>query len=235
MDPDALIRWYLNIRLGILLTDLSYGMSKDINAWLVREHISTAKRNLFWHIFSHFDSYRAKFLSKNWFRSDSKNKLRNVQFIVFFLREQKCFAMKASGTQIIIWVPVIHKEAWSASASKNLSVFNRKSCLNSRKYDPGCSILISCPSLIPDPGVKRHRSRIRIRTLSLIDKISCAKEGNVFCVMPGLQPLDGGVEDCLLLLNLHNFLLMLNHFSIFYWIDCRTISCVINKFIHNIT
>ncbi len=47
----------------------------------------------------------------------------------------------------------------SGSASKNLSIFNPKNFLRSRKYDPGCSsrirILIFYPSRIPNPEVKK--------------------------------------------------------------------------------
>jgi len=46
------------------------------------------------------------------------------------------------------------------SASKNFKYFNPL-VSNSPKYDPGCSsrirILISYPSWIPDPRVKRHQ------------------------------------------------------------------------------
>jgi hypothetical protein len=65
MDPGPPIR-YLNIRPGILLTDLLYGMSKVINVTVLARD-ETAKRNLFCHVFSHLDSYRAKFLSKIYF------------------------------------------------------------------------------------------------------------------------------------------------------------------------
>jgi hypothetical protein len=50
----------------------------------------------------------------------------------------------------------------SGSASKNLSFFNPKLLLSSRKCDPGCSSRIPDPDLdffypsrIPEPGVKK--------------------------------------------------------------------------------
>ncbi len=53
----------------------------------------------------------------------------------------------------------------------------------------------------------------------------------MLCVAPGLQPLDGGVEDRLLLLNLHHFYIC-SITSPYFFESFRKISCVINKFFH---
>ncbi len=79
-----------------------------------------------------------------------------------------------SGLRIRIFPSRIqdHKipDPGSGSASKNLSIFNPKMSLSSRKYDLGCSSQIPDPDLdflpIPDPGSRGQKGtgfRTRIR------------------------------------------------------------------------
>jgi hypothetical protein len=84
----------------------------------------------------------------------------------------------------------------------NFSILDRNQ--SQKDYETRIRILIFYSSLIPDPGVKKAPDP-GSTTLSIMDKISCVAEAIALCVEPGLQPFDGGVEDRLLLLNLHNF------------------------------